>query len=88
VKRLAIVLVAVAAGGALLYAATVRQASAECEVCMQFEGARRCASAAAGTPEQAEELAVMAACAPLASGVTASLRCQAGQPVSRSCTER
>jgi hypothetical protein len=87
-KRVALVLVLVAAGGALLYVATLRQAGSECEVCMRFEGSERCAAAAAGTHEQAEELAVMAACAPLASGVTASLRCQALEPVSRRCSER
>jgi hypothetical protein len=88
VKRVLLVVLALAGGVALLYAATVAQAGFECEACMRFGGHEHCASAAAGTRDAAEQAAVMAACGALTGGVTASLQCQGGQPLSLRCSER
>jgi hypothetical protein len=87
VKRAVLVVLALAGGAALLYAATLAQAGFECEACMRFDARTHCAAAAAGTREAAEQAAVMAACGALTGGVTASLQCQATAPVSLRCQE-
>jgi hypothetical protein len=86
VRRILVVLAAIAAVGALLYWATVSQAGARCEACMSFHGRQRCATAAAATRDDAQRAAITAACAPLSGGVTDTIQCEATDPVSLRCS--
>lgn len=79
---IAFVVAAVLAG---LWFATLRASAVECEACMQHEGRTACGTARAGTREEAERTAVATACAALAQGVTATLRCQRSVPLSLAC---
>jgi len=75
----------VAAALAALYAATLAEAGSECSVCVRFGGAQRCATARAASREEAEQSATATACAAISGGVTASIQCEASEPVSRTC---
>ena len=75
----------VAAAAASLYAATLAEAGSECSSCVRFGGEERCATARAATREDAERTAIATACAAISRGVTASIQCQASDPVSMQC---
>jgi hypothetical protein len=57
-----------------------------CEVCMEFGGGTKCASASGTTQMEARGTAINVACAALASGVTASMACGDTPPKTVSCT--
>ena len=57
----------------------------ECEVCLEFNGTRRCARGAGATVEEAKRGAQTAACGVLASGMDESIRCQNTPPASATC---
>jgi len=63
--------------GAVVYS-TISSGGYRCEVCMTFQGRRACATASAGTREQAERTARETACGQIASGVTDSNQCNTG----------
>ncbi len=67
--------------GLLVYM-TVGQKRMRVEVCMTYQGRQNCAKASAETREQALRTATTNACALIASGVTDSLACERGTPVS------
>jgi hypothetical protein len=75
----------VAAVLAALYAATLAQAGSECNACLRFGGAERCATARAASREDAERAAIATACAAISGGVTATVQCEASEPVSIAC---
>jgi hypothetical protein len=56
-----------------------------CQVCIEFNGLRRCATAAGATDEEAKGAAQTTACGPLANGMDESIRCQNTPPVSETC---
>lgn len=87
-RKLLIVLAALAAGGGVLYWTTLSNAGVECEVCIRYEGRERCASAAAPTGPEALQAATMTACGVLAGGVTGAIGCQATAPYSQTCSAR
>jgi len=87
-KSLAIGLAVVAAIVALLYYATLAGADTECEACMRYEGREACRTAVGVGREEAERTAVSTACALVANGVTATIRCQALEPVKLECHPR
>jgi len=64
---------------------TLGVASATCEVCMSYRGQQQCRTVSAATEEEALQGAVVNACAFISSGVTDSMACQRGTPVSQKC---
>ncbi len=58
----------------------------QCEVCIEFNGQRRCARGAGATEQEARQGAQTAACGVLANGMDETIRCQGAQPVSASCS--
>jgi hypothetical protein len=59
----------------------------ECEVCVEFNGVRRCTRGAGATEQEARDGAQTAACGVLASGMDESIRCQNTPPVSATCSQ-
>lgn len=64
---------------------SLRVGAVECEVCMSFDGREICRSASAATRQQALRSATDNACARLTSGMTNTIRCEQGEPVSTRC---
>ena len=58
----------------------------QCEVCVEFGGARRCAKAAGANEAEAKQAAQTTACGPLVSGMDESIRCQNTPPKSSTCS--
>ena len=87
-KNLAIAILVIAAAVALLYTATFSGADTECEACMRYEGREACRSAIGVGREEAERTAITTACALVANGVTATIRCQGLVPVKLECHAR
>ena len=56
-----------------------------CEVCMRYRGAEQCRTVSAATEEEALQGAVVNACAFISGGVTDSMACQRGEPLSQRC---
>jgi hypothetical protein len=71
--------------GWMVYSSMARVAH-ECEVCVEFNGARRCTRGAGATEEEARQGAQTAACGVLASGMDETIRCQNTPPASATCT--
>ena len=87
-KSVAIGLAVLAAIVALLYYATLVDADTECEACIRYEGREACRTAIGVGREAAESTAITTACALVANGVTASIRCQGLEPVKLECHPR
>ena len=87
-KSVSIGLAIVAAIVALLYYATLADADTECEACMRYEGREGCRTAIGVGREEAERTAIATACAMVAQGVTATIRCQGLEPVKLACHPR
>jgi hypothetical protein len=64
---------------------TLNVASATCEVCVAYRGQQQCRTVSAATEEEALQGAIVNACAYVSSGVTDSMACQRGEPVSKKC---
>jgi len=58
----------------------------ECEVCVEFNGQRRCTRGAGATEGEAKQGAQTAACGVLANGMDETIRCQNVPPVSAVCS--
>ena len=58
----------------------------ECEVCMEFQGRRSCATAAAPSAEEALQSARTTACGTISGGVRDSMACGSATPAQQSCT--
>jgi len=58
----------------------------ECRVCIDFEGRRNCATAAATTQAEAIHSARNTACGTIAGGVRDSIQCGNPPPYEQSCT--
>jgi hypothetical protein len=72
--------------GAMLLA-TSREASVECDVCMDFGGGSRCSTSSARDRNSALRGAVANACAVLSNGVTQGMECDRTPPRSVRCSE-
>lgn len=70
---------------AVLVYQTLGVASATCEVCMSYQGQQQCRTVSAASEEEARQGAILNACAFISSGVTDSMACQRGKPVSEKC---
>jgi len=64
---------------------TLNAASVTCEVCMAYRGQQQCRTVSAATEEEAMQGAIVNACAFISSGVTDSMACQRGEPLSKKC---
>jgi hypothetical protein len=58
----------------------------ECRVCIEFEGRRNCATAAATTQEEAVHSARNTACGTISGGVRDSIQCGNTAPSEQTCT--
>jgi hypothetical protein len=58
----------------------------ECRVCIEFEGRRNCATAAAATQPEAIQSARNTACGTIAGGVRDSIQCGNTPPSEQACT--
>jgi len=58
----------------------------QCEVCIEFNGVRRCAKGAGANEQEAKQGAQTAACGVMANGMDETIRCQNTQPVSATCS--
>ncbi len=73
---------------ALLLWSTLSAQKTECEICVEFQGRRNCATASAATEQEAARSAQNTACGPLASGMAESILCGDATPASRRCRTR
>ena len=87
VKGLLWFLVVLAFAGLLLYN-TLSAQRAECTVCVEFNGARNCATASHDTESAAKESAQSTACGVLAKGMDQTIACGNARPVSVQCRTR
>ncbi|HEY0971507.1 MAG TPA: hypothetical protein VGE02_11125 [Gemmatimonadales bacterium] len=71
-------------GGVLLWS-TLRSQTAECTVCVEFNGQRNCATASAASEDEATRSAQTTACGVLTNGMNETIACQNRPPVQRSC---
>lgn len=67
--------------------ATTREASVECEVCMDFAGGSKCSMSSARDRDSALRGAIANVCAVLSNGVTQGLECDRTPPRSVRCSE-
>ena len=67
---------------------TLASQQVECEVCVEFQGQRNCATASAANEAQAAKSAQTTACGTISSGMAESVLCGDVAPVSRRCRVR
>ena len=70
---------------AALVWATLRETSASCEVCVEFEGRRACNRSSAATREAALQQAQSSACSRVSGGVTEIMACTAMRATESRC---
>ena len=58
----------------------------QCEVCVEFNGQRRCARGAGADEKEAKQGAQTAACGVLANGMDETIRCQNARPATTTCS--
>jgi len=73
---------------AFLAWSTLSAQKAECEVCVEFQGGRNCATASHENEAEAARSAQTTACGPLAKGMNDAIACENRPPVSRQCSTR
>lgn len=71
--------------GYIVYGSMAR-VEKQCEVCIEFNGGRRCTRGAGATEDEARQGAQTAACGVLANGMDETIRCQNVRPVSATCS--
>ncbi len=76
---------AIAGFTALLLYNTLSAQNVECQVCVEFQGRRNCATASHASEHDAAQSAQNTACGVLANGMTESLACGRTPPVSTRC---
>ncbi len=81
----AIVVVMVAIMGYIVVGSMARVRK-QCEVCIEFNGGRRCAKGAGADDKEAKQGAQTAACGVLAQGMDETIRCQNARPVTATCS--
>lgn len=64
---------------------SMARVNTECEVCVEFNGVRRCSKGAGANEKEARDGAMLANCGVVASGMDETIRCQATPPVSATC---
>ncbi len=81
-------IVAIVAFVVLLLWSTLSAQRVECEVCVEFQGRRNCATASAATEDEAARSAQTTACGTLAGGMAETVFCGNATPTSRRCARR
>ncbi len=81
-------IVAILAFVVLLLWSTLSAQRVECEVCVEFQGRRNCATASAASEEEAARSAQTTACGTLAGGMAETVFCGNATPSSRRCERR
>jgi hypothetical protein len=71
----------------VLVMALMKEAQVECEVCIDFNGARACRTSLASSRERAVSGATSAACVVLSAGVTDGIQCGNTPPSSLHCSD-
>lgn len=85
-KRSTIITILLVLGfGALLLYNTVSAQKVECNVCVEFNGHRNCATASHESEEEAKRSAQNTACGPMTSGMNESIACDRTPPLSSQC---
>jgi hypothetical protein len=74
-----------AALGAVFWNKTMSAQQATCEVCVVFNGERRCSSASAINAKEAARTAHSTACGPLANGMNEKIACDSRPPQTMRC---
>lgn len=67
---------------------TLSAQKVECDVCVEYNGQRNCATASHSTEEEAARSAQTTACGPLTAGMNDAIACDARMPASRQCRAR
>jgi hypothetical protein len=80
-----ITIVAVILFGALLLFNTLSAQKVTCNVCVEFQGHRNCASASHENEKEAMRAAQNTACGPLTMGMDQSIACDRVDPISAQC---
>ena len=73
---------------AFLTWSTLSAQKVTCQICVQFNGSRNCASASHETEAEAVRSAQTTACGPLSSGMNDIIACEARPPVSQTCSAK
>jgi hypothetical protein len=80
--------IAIVAFAALLFYNTLSAQKAECDVCVEWNGKRNCATASHATETEAQKSATSTACGPLVSGMNEAIACDNKPPVSVQCRRK
>jgi hypothetical protein len=72
---------------AAIFYQTMRLEQSECQVCMEFEGRRKCLTVQAEDEQQAVQTARDNACSFITNGRAESLRCTQSPPASIQCRQ-
>lgn len=83
-----ITIVAIVAFIGLLLYNTLAAQKVACDVCVEFNGQRNCATASHESREEAARSAQQTACGPLTSGMDDQIACGRRPPVSTQCRTR
>jgi hypothetical protein len=86
-KKILTILAVIGFFAFLLYN-TLSAQKATCEVCVEFNGGRNCATASHESEEEAKHSAQQTACGPLANGMNDVIACGRRPPVSTQCRTR
>ncbi len=86
-KKILTILAVVAFFGLLLYN-TLSAQKATCEVCVEFNGGRNCATASHESASDAARSAQATACGPLANGMNDQIACGNRPPTTSVCRTR
>lgn len=84
-KPMVAVTVSVLAIMAYVVVGSMARVQTQCEICIEFNGTRRCAKGAGANEKEARDGAQLAACGVLASGMDETIRCQNTRPVTATC---
>ena len=87
-KSTILTIVAVIAFAGLLLYNTLSAQKVTCEVCVEFNGQRNCATASHENEEEAAQSAQRTACGVLASGMNETIACGNKPPATRQCRTR
>ena len=80
-----ITIAVIAAFAGFLLWTTFSAQKAQCEVCVDFNGRRNCATASAASEADAARAAQNTACGPIANGMDESIKCDNVPPASKTC---
>lgn len=83
-KKLLTIAAVIAFFGFLLYN-TLSAQKATCEVCVEYNGGRNCATASHESEDEAKHSAQTTACGPLTSGMNDAIACGRRPPVTSQC---